>query len=107
MIDETGHLHVEHHVADKMNYTKEFTLSPGEARECWALIDAAAIPSLQSSARPGVPDESRYKLVLDTGGRVDEVEIWANDARSMADLNRLLAHLKTIIHARSKRTVVI
>ncbi len=102
-----GRLHVEQYVADQKKHDKFYTLNPAEDDKCWACIDALQFPSLKGSDRPGVPDEPKYRFLLDDGSRQTDVKIWANDAGDRPDVKKLVDLIKEIIHRYSKKDVVV
>ena len=106
-LDRNGQLHVEHHVAGQEKLNQEFSLSHDDNETCWARIDAASIPSLEPSNRPGVPDEPEYRFILQQGESMVNVRVWANDAGDRAVLKELVDHVKAIIMQHAHQVAVI
>ena len=101
-LDAAGVFSIAHNVRDEVKDYGAFTLTEGENSELWELIRAANIESLESSQRPGVPDEVKYTFVLRDEARAHSMEIWINDARENDEIIALVDRIATLIEAYTK-----
>ena len=98
VVEEDGRFGVAHRVRDEVKDYPERVLSASETEELWTAIDAADLPALSSSDRPGVPDEVQHTFALEReGGPPIEVTLWANDVRGQPRLEPILIQLRGLI----------
>lgn len=98
-LDATGAFSITHNIRDEVKDYGTFTLTERENTELWELVQAANIEGLESSQRPGVPDEVKYTFALRDGTQAHSVEIWINDARENDKIIALVDHIATLIEA--------
>jgi len=96
-LDAAGAFSITHNVRDEVKDYGAFTLTERENSEMWELIRATNVESLESSQRPGVPDEVKYTFVLRDETQVYSVEIWINDARKNDEIVALVERIATLI----------
>jgi len=90
---------IAHHVGDDLTDYGEFELGWEEASALWRLVEAVDVVSLESSTRPGLPDEPVFTLELERGDGLYTVELWANDARETADVAALVEAIGSAIES--------
>jgi hypothetical protein len=96
-LDAAGVFSITHNVRDEIEDYGAFTLTERENSESWGLVRAADIESLESSQRPGVPDEIKYTFALRDETQAHSVEIWINDARENDEIVALVDRIATLI----------
>jgi hypothetical protein len=106
-LDGAGVFSITHNVRDEVEDYGTFTLTERENSELWELVRAADIESLESSQRPGVPDEVKYTFVLRDETQSHLVEIWVNDARKNDEIVALVDRIATLIEAYAKQEPVL
>lgn len=98
-LEADGALSIEHDVRGEVKDYGFFTLSDRENQELWELIQTAGIENLESSQRPGMPDEVRYTFTLNNGTQAHTAEIWIDDARQNELLVALVDRLGALIRS--------
>jgi hypothetical protein len=106
-LNAVGVFSITHSIQDEVKDYGAFTLTERENSELWELIRAADIESLESSHRPGFPDEVKYTFVLRDETQVHSVEIWINDACKNAEIVALVDGITTLIEAYSRQKPVL
>lgn len=94
-----GAFSIAHNLRGEVEEYGAFELTERENSDLWDLIEAAGIEDLESSERPGVPDEVQYTLVLRDGTGLHEAKIWINDARENDDITALVEGIAVLIEA--------
>ena len=83
-----------------------FDLIEQDSSDLWELVRAVGIKDLESSERPGVPDEVRCTFVLRDGTQEHQVEIWINDARENEKITALVDGVTVLIEAYTQQEPV-
>jgi hypothetical protein len=96
-LDSDGNLAVTHNVQDGVTDFGSFALSAEENDTLWGLVDALGINELESSKRPGMPDEVQHTLALMENGSRHEVQIWIGEAREIEALVKLVTQIGNLI----------
>ena len=99
VLDDDGSFSVRHNVQGEITEYGPFALSVDENDEMWRLIEAADVDGLQSSERPGMPDEVQYTLALSTNGSRHEAQIWIGEVQEMEQVLRLVDQIGVLIEA--------
>jgi hypothetical protein len=81
---------ISHRVGDDVSDYGEFELGWEEASALWRLVEAVDVLTLESSTRPGIPDEPTFTLELERGDGTHSVELWSGDARENPDVAALV-----------------
>jgi hypothetical protein len=92
-----GSLVVSHIVGEETKSEDVFTLTKVESRKLFSLFCAVNIKRLESSVRPGIPDEVRYSFALRDGSGAYNKSVWINDARENPAIMDLVGYLATLI----------
>ena len=98
-LDSGGAFSVAHNVRGDVEEYGSFELTERENSDLWELIEAAGIEDLESSERPGVPDEVQYTFVLKQGTGLHKAEIWVNDTRENDRITALVEGVAVLIEA--------
>jgi hypothetical protein len=106
-LDTAGAFSITHNVRDEMKDYGAFTLTDRENSELWELIRIADVKNIESSERPGVPDEVKYTFVLRDEIQAHSVEIWVNDARKNDKIVALVDRIATLIEAYTQQKTVL
>ena len=106
-LDAGGAFSIAHNVRGEVEEYGSFELTERENSDLWELIRAVGIKDLESSERPGVPDEVRYTFVLRDETQAYEVEIWINDARENEEITALVDSVAVLIEAYTQQKPVI
>jgi hypothetical protein len=106
-LDAAGIFSITHNVRGEVKDYGAFTLTERENSGLWELIQDTHIESLESSQRPGVPDEIQYTFALRDETQVHSVKIWVNDARENDEIVALVDRIATLIEARTGQKPVL
>jgi hypothetical protein len=106
-LQKDGKLSIIHNLAGKITDYGSFQLPDEENRELWQLITALDLPNLESSQRPGNPDEVSYTFVLSDQSGEHLVEIWVNEALEDDRIVALVDAIASMIEATTKQIPVI
>lgn len=106
-LDAAGVFSITHKARDEIKDYGAFTLTERESSELWELVQAADIEGLESSQRPGVPDEVKYTFALGDETRAHLVEVWINDALQNDEIVALVDRIATLIEAYTGQTPVL
>lgn len=106
-LSAAGAFSISHNVQGKTEDCGTFTLAKNENEEIWRLIDAAKLDRIESSQRPGVPDEAQYTFALRDGGETHLVKTWLNDARENEAIMALVDRIGVLIESYTKKKAVL
>jgi hypothetical protein len=101
-----GAVSIAHDVRGEVEEYGPFELAEQENSDLWELVGAVGIEDLESSDRPGVPDEVWYTFVLRDGTQEHKVEIWTNDARENEKITALVDAVAVLIEAYTQQEPV-
>ena len=106
-LDAAGAFTIAHNVRGEVKDYGTFSLTESEKSELWELVRAADIESIESSQRPGVPDEVQYTFVLSDETRSHIVKLWVNDARKNSGIVALVDRIGVLIEKYAKQKPVL
>jgi hypothetical protein len=106
-LQEEGKLSITHDLAGKVTEYGPYQLTEEEKRGFWELITAIDLPGLESSQRPGNPDEVKYTFVLKDRSGEHRAEIWISDALSDSHILALVEYITSLIESYTKQKPVI
>jgi hypothetical protein len=92
-----GSLIVSNIVGDQTKSKDVCILTQVESRKLFSLFCAVDIKRLESSVRPGAPDEVRYSFGLKDGSGGYNKSVWINDARENPAIMNLVSYLAMLI----------
>ena len=96
-LSASGMMWLRHDVRDDSTDHGAHRLPPAESSALWKLIEAIDVTALETSTRPGVPDEVQYTFQLRGGDADHSAEIWANDADDSPAIEALINKLRILI----------
>lgn len=96
-VDSAGKLSIKHNVKGKVQDFGTFNLSSDENKKLWNLIDSLKVENMQTSTRPGVPDEVQYTFSLKSKSASHSARIWINDLREKNEIQQFIGYVKTLI----------
>ncbi len=105
--DSTGKISIKHNVKGKVQDFGTFTLSGDENKKLWQLIDLLKVENMQTSTRPGIPDEVQYTFSLKSKSTNNSARIWINDLREKNEVQQFVAYVKTLIKKFTGKDAVI
>lgn len=74
-----------------------FQLGREENEQLWSLIKQANLSGLNSSIRPGFPDEGRYVFTFQKNQEEKNLELWEGDVRKLVTIKRLMTEINGLL----------
>jgi hypothetical protein len=93
----SGAMSVRHQVGETVTDKGEFRLTDEEMGRISALVAALDVAHLESSTRPGLPDEVRYDFAVKDDTGVYVRWLWIGDARESEAVMNLVDYLSALI----------
>jgi len=106
-LDSAGAFSIAHNVRGVVKDYGVFSLAEKESVELWGLVRTANIGEMESSKRPGLPDEVQYTFALGDGTPTRSVKIWVTDARQNDRLVALVERIGTLIEKYTRQKPIL
>lgn len=106
-VSSVGELDLKHNVKGKVQDSGTFNLTGEENKKLWFFIDSLKVENMQTSTRPGVPDEIQYTFSLKTKTGSHSARIWINDIRENNEVKQFTVHIKELIKKLTGKNAVI
>lgn len=96
-VNSAGKMTLKHNIKGKVQDFGNFTLTGDENKKLWLLIDSLKVENMQTSTRPGIPDEIQYTFSLKSESGSYSARIWINDLREKSEVRQFTGYTKELI----------